>query len=86
MIDYILPPQLLASPGPLKKFQCIFKPSLSADAAQHSPLFFMVEGRSDNAVRAEARIQLRQHLRDTKHPLASPSYWFMSCMNEVPDE
>ena len=82
MIDYILP-QLLTPSGPTKKFQCIFKPSLSADAAQHSPLFFMVEGRSDNAVRAEARMQLRQELRNTRHPLASTSYWFMSSVIEV---
>jgi hypothetical protein len=53
---------------------------------EHGPLSFTITGRSDNAVRAEARGELRKHLRETEHVLASTSYWFMSAMCEVIDE
>lgn len=84
MNDYVIPPELLFNKDkPEKTFECAFKPTCQSDMLEFGPLFFKVSGRSDNAVRAEARGKLRVHLRETKHALASTSYWFMSCMNEV---
>jgi hypothetical protein len=85
--DYILPPELIRNKvNPMKTFECVFKPTCRSDMEEHGPLSFTITGRSDNAVRAEARGELRKHLRETEHVLASTSYWFMSAMCEVIDE